>query len=217
MDWNRRWAKERGLPSIEGHKEGGRNVERILNSCLDRCIEIVSAWALSSDNFKKRSTLEVKWILSMLDDFDTFIWKELYSKVKIDFVWDIEALPEKTKRSIEKIKNDTENNSEMTFIIALNYGWKEEIIRWFKKFIKEGWDVDSLDENSFEEYIETMKYPPCDVIVRTGWDIRHSGYFLYSCPYSEYYFSDKRWPDFNSEDLDDVLNFFNWCKRNFWA
>lgn len=215
MDWNRRWAKKRGLSSVEGHEAGARNIRRIIESAIKNNIEILSVWAMSSDNFKKRSSLEINWLFSLLANFRYYLEEELYNKVKVDFVWDLDALPSKTKKILETIKEETKNNTEITFVVAFNYWGKEEIIRWIKKFVKAWLDIDSLNEDNFADYIESMKYPPCNVIVRTGWDIRHSGYFLYSSTYSEYYFSDKYWPDFSHDDMDDVMAFYAWAKRNF--
>lgn len=217
MDWNRRWAKERWLSSISGHKKWAENIEKILKYCILKNINTVSVWALSNDNYKKRSKFEISWILSLLDNFNKFISSDLYSKVKINFVWDIKNLPEKTIKTIEKIEEDTKNNSELNFVIALNYWGKNEIIRWIKEFVKSWESIENLNEDNFSNYIESMKFSPCDVVVRTWWDIRHSWFFLYSSTYTEYFFSDKKWPDFDEGDIDKVLNFFNSSKRNFWA
>ncbi len=103
----------------------------------------------------------------------------------------------------------------MTFILAIGYGGQDEIIRGIKKFVQEGWDVSTLDENTFLPFLETGRFPAPDLIVRTGGDVRHSGYFLYQSEYSEYYFTDTLWPDFQEQEFYKALNVLKGAKRNF--
>lgn len=103
----------------------------------------------------------------------------------------------------------------MTCILAVAYSGQDEIIRAIKRFHAEGGDILSLDENKFKEYLDTGKYPPPDLIVRTGGAIRHSGYFLFQSAYSEYYFSETLWPDFDKSDFDLALSSFTRMQRNF--
>ena len=135
---------------------------------------------------------------------------------KIELIWDISKLPEESQTVLNELMIETKNNNEITVILALVYGWKNEIIRWIKKFISVWWDISTLNEESFSKYIDTWKYPPADVIVRTWWDVRHSWFLLYQSDYSEYYFTEKKWPDFDKDELNKVCDFFTSSKRNFW-
>jgi len=216
MDWNRRWAKENWVSTVSWHRAWWKNLENILDFAIKKGIPYVSAWALSSDNFKKRSKVEILWIFWLLTAYKQIISQEIYNKIKVKFIWDIAWLPKSIQSVISKIEDETQNNTGLTFLCAFNYWWKDEIVRWIKKFIQEWWDVSLLDEDSFTKYLDFWEFPPCDVIVRTWWDIRHSWYSLYNSSYSEYYFSDKRWPDFSLDDVEKVLEFYNNSKRNFW-
>ena len=104
----------------------------------------------------------------------------------------------------------------MTCIFAIGYSGQDEIVRWIKRVIAEWIDPNKLDEKSFLTYLDTGKYPPPDLIVRTGGSIRHSGFFLYHSAYSEYFFTDTLWPDFDEKDFNEALSYFNSTKRNFW-
>lgn len=215
MDWNRRWAKERGLPSVFGHKSWADNVEKIVELAEEKGIKYITLWGLSSDNLVKRDEKEVKDLIKIIEKAPIYFKKMMKKGVKIDVIWDVARLPDQTQKILNKLIDDTKENDGIMVVLALVYGWKDEIIRGIKKFISEWWNVDELDEISFENYLDTWKYPPADVIVRTGWDVRHSGFLLYSSTYSEYYFTEKKWPDFDEAELDKVCDFFNSTKRNF--
>jgi undecaprenyl diphosphate synthase len=104
----------------------------------------------------------------------------------------------------------------MTFILGIGYGGQDEVIRGIKNFIKQWGDVDTLNETSLLPYLDTGKFPPPDLIIRTGGDIRHSGYFLYQSEYSEYYFTKTLWPDFKKEEFYKAIDTLKGAKRNFW-
>lgn len=216
MDGNRRWAKERMMPGFMGHKAGAENVEKVIELCKQKGIKYVTLWWLSTENLKKRWPEEVSELIKIINGAKKYLANSMKNGVKIELIGDIEQLPEESQVVLQGLVDDTKDNNEITVILALVYGWKNEIIRGIKDFITSGWDIDSLDEKSFENYIDTGRYPPADVIVRTGGDIRHSGFLLYSSDYSEYYFTEKKWPDFDKKELDLVFEQFEGSKRNFW-
>ena len=126
------------------------------------------------------------------------------------------ANPGSSQEILQRVQKSTENNTGIILTLALIYGWQDEIIRATKKIIQLWIDPENLSEEEFRKYLDTADLPHPDVIVRTGWDIRHSGFLLYDSAYSEYYFTDKKWPEFDAHELKNVLNFFVWTKRNFW-
>ena len=216
MDWNRRRANEKFLPSFAWHKAWADNWERILELASQKWIKYLTLWWLATENLKKRPKDEIEGIIKLINKTEAKLSKMIEKWLRFDTVWDISQLPADTQQILENLKNKTKNNTWMTLILALVYGWQDEIIRGIKRFIKEWWDPEALDKESFRQYIDTWEYPVVDVIVRTGWDIRHSWFLLYDSEYSEYYFTEKKWPDFDEEELDKVIDFFGESKRNFW-
>lgn len=216
MDGNRRWATEKWLPSHKWHSAWADNIQNVVHAAKLKWIEYVTFWWLSTENLQKRWASEVKALLKII------VWARKYLKWiqaengKVELIWDIWKLPAPARLVLNDLVEKTKNNTGVTIVLALVYGWKNEIIRGIKKFVAEWWDIETLDEQNFSEYLDTGKYPPADLIVRTGWDIRHSGFLLYQSDYSEYYFTEKKWPDFDEEELDIALAQFNKSKRNFW-
>lgn len=216
MDWNRRWAKERLLPTFAWHKAWATNIKNVLKEAKKRQISHVTLWWLSDDNIKNRSEEELKYLFELL-------WKiwDFYDDMKIDdcrfeYIWNTDLLPKELVKNLEILKERTSNFKSITFTLAVWYGWKDEIIRWIKKFISSWWDTEKLNNENFREYLDISKLPLVDIIIRTGWDKRTSWFLLYDSPYSELYFTDVKWPDFSWKDLDDVIDFLSKAKRNFW-
>jgi len=215
MDWNRRWAKERFLPSISWHKAWADNVVKITTLAEKKWIKYITLWALSTDNLKKRSKEEVEWIIKLGNNIEYFLWKMLNENLKFETIGDISQLPEESQVVLNKVKEKTKNNTWITLILGLIYGGQDEIIRATKKIIKNWIEPEELTKEEFRKYTDTWKFPIVDMIVRTGWNIRHSWFMLFDSEYSEYYFTDKKWPEFDEEQLDKVIDNFNNSKRNF--
>lgn len=216
IDWNRRWAKNLWKQSLYGHKAWFDNVETILELAYDRWIEVVSIWALSKENIKKRSKLEIEWLTRLIGNLPKFLPKFNKFDAKFETIWDLDLLPKKTIATLDDMKLETMNYTTRKVIIALWYSGQDEIVRATKKIIKSWINPDTLDEVEFKKYLDTSKYPAPDLIIRTGWVSRHSGFMLYDSAYSEYYFSEKLWPDFDEMELDRALEYFNNTERRFW-
>ena len=215
MDWNRRWAKERTLPGLAWHKVWADNVEKITTLAGEKWIKYITLWALSTENLLERWPEEIKWIIKLINNIENYLEKMISKWLRFETIWDISKLPKESQKILKKVKQKTQNNTWITLIIALVYGWTNEIIRWIKTFIKEWWDINSLDEKTFRNYLDVWKFPKPDLIIRTGWDIRHSGFLLFDSAYSEYYFTDKKWPEFDEKELNKAIKSFNDSKRNF--
>jgi len=216
MDWNRRWAKSRFLPTIVGHKAWADNVVKVVELADKKGIGYITLWALSIDNLKKRDKKEVDWIIKLINSIENYLNKMHVDNLRFDTIWNLKELPKESQEILEKIKNKTKNNTWITMILALIYWWQDEIVRATTKIIKAWIKPEDLTKKEFRKYTDTWKFPVIDIIVRTGWDIRHSGFMLYDSEYSEYYFTEKKWPEFNEEELDKVIDSFEWTKRNFW-
>lgn len=216
MDWNRRWAKKRLLPSIAGHKAWADNVEYITNLAWEKGIKYLTLWALSTDNLKKRWEEEVKHIIKLINSIEKYLWKMIKKWLKFKVIWDINKLPQDSQEILNKVIDKTKNNTWIVLTVALIYWWQDEIIRATKKIIASWINPKELTREEFRKYLDTHYLPNPDVIVRTGWDIRHSWFLLFDSEYSEYYFTEKWWPDYNEEELNKTIDFFNKSKRNFW-
>ena len=197
MDWNRRWAKSQSMNAIAWHKKWADNVVKVTELAKKKGIKYLTLWVLSTDNLNKRSFLEVEWIFKLLNWIEWLLWKMLDENLKLETIWNIEKLPEKTQWIINKVKEKTKNNNGITLILALIYGWQDEIIRTTQKIIKSWIEPEKLTKQEFRKFSDTWKFPVVDMIVRTGWDVRHSWFMLFDSEYSEYYFSSKKWPEFD--------------------
>lgn len=215
MDGNRRWAKNRMLPTIMGHKSWFDNAVDIIEKVNDRWIKYLTLWALSKENLVKRDSDEIAWIIKLIEKLKDLLPRLQKNNVRFETIWDIWKLPTSSQEILTFVKNETKNNSGMVLVVALVYSGQDEIIRAIQKCVASWYDVNTLSEDSFKQFLDTANFPPPDLIIRTGWDIRHSGFTLYDSAYSEYYFTEKLWPDFNENELDTALDFYEWSKRNF--
>ena len=216
MDWNRRWAKKRFLPTIAWHKAWADNVEKIVKLAKNKWIKYITLWWLSTDNLIKRDDNEVKNIISIINSAKKYLKNIISEWAKIEIIWNISELPDDSQKILFDLVNETKNNSEITIILALVYWWQDEIIRATKDIIRSWINPDELTKEEFRKFTDTGKFPVVDMIVRTGWDTRHSGFMLFDSEYSEYYFTEKSWPDYNEEELDKTIESFKKSKRNFW-
>lgn len=215
MDGNRRWAKARFMPAIVGHKAWFDNVKRITKLASATWIKYLTLWALSTENLRKRPEDEIEWIIKLIGQVPKLIPDFMQQKIKLELIGDIEKLPKESQNVLRKAKEETSKNTGLVLTVALVYGGQDEIVRATKKIISEGKNPEELSPEEFRKHLDTAIIPVPDVIVRTWWDIRHSGFLLYDSAYSEYYFTDKKWPEFGEEELNSVIDFFEWAKRNF--
>ncbi len=216
MDWNRRWAKSKMLPTLMWHKAWFENAVKIIRYAW-KIPEIshLTLWALSKENLVKRDALELAWIIKLIEKLQYLLPELQENNIKFETIWDIEKLPETSQKVLQNVKNETKNNTGMILIAAFVYSGQDEIIRAIKKIFSSWIDINSLDEKWFKKFLDTRDFPAPDLIIRTGWDIRHSGFMLYDSDYSEYYFTQKLWPDFDEQELEKAIDFLQWSKRNF--
>jgi len=215
MDGNRRWAKSKFLPALAWHKAGADNVVRITELCSNKWITHLTLWALSTENLQKRPPEEIEGIIKLVNSIESYLKKMQIEDLRFNVIGDISKLPQQSQDVLQRVIKETEDNTGITLTIALIYGWQDEIVRATKKIISAGIDPESLNEQEFRKYLDTADLSTPDVIVRTWWDVRHSGFLLYDSAYSEYYFTEKKWPEFDEGQLDKVIEFFNGSKRNF--
>ena len=215
MDWNRRWAKARGLLPIMWHHQGAKNLKEIVKIATKHDINYLTLWALSVDNLEKRWKDEVSELIKIINKIETFLWEMLENDVKFQVIWNISKLPENSQKILNDIIEKTKDNKKIVLTLGLVYGWQDEIVRATKKIIKAWIDPESLTREEFRKYLDTAILPNPDLIIRTGWDIRHSWFLLFDSEYSEYYFTEKKWPEFDETELLKAIDSFNNSKRNF--
>lgn len=216
MDGNRRWATAKNLAKHLWHHRGAETTEEIVELCVKNNIEIVSFWALAKKNILERSNQELSYLYDLFEEFLEKIETScVKNQIRFEMVGDMDLLPKTLLNSLQKLKKNTNSFEKMILILAIGYGWQDEIVRAAKRAIRAGVDPDTLDEKSFLQFLDTGAFPPPDLIVRTGGDVRHSGYFLYQAEYSEYYFTDTLWPDFGETEFYTSLHSLKNAKRNF--
>mgnify|MGYP001336777703 CR=1 FL=1 len=205
MDGNRRWARERNLPTIEGHRRGYNIMKEVPEWFFALGTEIVSVYAFSTENWN-RSREEVNYLMKLLktaltDDFEVFNEKNIRLLIsgRIDELPG--DLPEVCRDAVEK----TKNNSKGTLNICLNYGGRAEIVDAIKKMVKNNIDVDQVHEGMIRKYLYQSDLPDPDIIVRTSGERRLSGFQLWQSNYSELMFVEKYWPDFEKIDAELVV------------
>lgn len=216
MDGNRRWAESKWLPIFFWHKAWADNVKKIVEIAWIEWIEYLTLWALSKDNLVKRWSNEIEKIISLIDKIEDFLWEMMEKGLKLKTIWDIEKLPEKSVKILRWLEDKTKDNSWLILTIALVYSGQDEIIRATKKILENWLNPENLSKDDFRKYLDTSFLPNPDLIIRTWWDLRHSGFLLFDSEYSQYYFTDKKWPEFDKEEFFKALNSLKNSQRRFW-
>ncbi len=213
MDGNRRWARNKGLPTNLGHSQGAKTLEKIAIACQELGVKYLTVFAFSTENWK-RSTEEVNYLMELLaENISSFDKRFKNDDVRIRLVGDINGLPEKLKKGIIEIEERTKLKTGLTVNVAINYGGRAEIINAVKRIREE--NVVDITEDILNKYMYTHDSPDPDLIIRTAGEQRLSGFLIWQSAYSEFYFTDVLWPDFNEKELNKAIDEFNNRKRNF--
>ena len=214
-DGNRRWAKQKGLHTLEGHKQGYNNLLDFSEWCKNRGVKALTAFGFSTENWN-RSEEEVNYLMKLLENclLDNMA---KYDKdgVRVRVIGQRERLPKSLQEAITKTEEATKNNKNLFLNLAISYGGKWDILNAVKKIVKEGIPVEDINEELFESHLSTKGLPAPDFIIRAGGEMRMSNFVLWQAAYSELYFSPKFWPDFTEEDLDIALAEFDKRSRRF--
>lgn len=219
MDGNRRWARQKNMPTKMGHREGALRVTDLVKNCADLGVKYLTVYAFSTENWK-RDKKEIDYLMNLLMEFVVKELNNLHKNdVKITMMGNIEDLPEKTRKEVEHSVELTKNNKTLHLNIALSYGSRNEIIRGIKNIIKEyennKINIDEINEESFKKYLFTKDMPDPDLLIRTSGELRLSNFLLYQLAYTEFYFTDTLWPDFNKEELLKAIKSFQHRKRRY--
>ena len=194
----------------EGHKEGVKTFERIASACFDMGLDTITFYAFSTENWK-RPPKEVKTIMMLLSTYLDKCRKTLLEKnARLKVIGDIEAFDAPLQKKILKIEEETKNNVR-TLNIALNYGGRDELVHAFRRLKESG---EEISEESISRHLYTSPSPDPDMIIRTGGEKRLSNFLLWQASYSELYFTDVLWPDFDENELRSAIDhFYSRCRR----
>ena len=219
MDGNGRWAKERGLPRIAGHREGINSVREITRICGEIGVKYLTLFTFSTENWN-RPKREVKALMTLLLSTIKKEIKELHNNnVKFSTIGDISILPKSTEKGIKEGIELTFNNSGLNLILALNYGSRQEILSAVNNIIsdinKKDIEIDSIDENIFSSYLYTNNCPDPDLLIRTSGELRISNFLLWQSAYTEMYLTDTYWPSFRENELFQAILDFQNRERRF--
>lgn len=219
MDGNGRWAKKRGLKPIEGHKAGEKTVRRVMDLAEEFGIKYVTLYAFSTENWN-RPIEEVTGLMSLLGSSIDNNIKELHEKgVRIRIMGDIAKIPLPTRNKLKKAMKKTVDNTRSELIIALNYGGRQEIIDAAKSIAKKVQDgelkVSKINEKTFAQNLYLPDVPDPDLMVRTSGEYRISNFLLWELSYSELWFTDTLWPDFDREDFQKAVDVFYGRERRY--
>lgn len=221
MDGNRRWAKQKKLDVRLGHKKGAETLENIVKYCNKIGIKYLTVYAFSTENWK-RSKEEVGALMLLLQNYlEDFAKRADTENIKIKMLGNREGLSSGILKSIDNAIERTKNNTGITFNVAFNYGGRDEIVKSVRKIAEElkqnKIGIDDITEDLISNNLYTSGIPDPDLMIRTSGEIRTSNFLPWQLVYSEFYFTEKLWPDFTEEDLNEALEEYNRRNRNFGA
>lgn len=213
MDGNGTWAKKRGLPRNYGHKRGAKTLMDLVYYANEINVKYLTVYAFSTENWK-RPKEEVDYLMNLPIDFINENRGKLESdNIKVSLIGRRDRLNDELIEKINEIEKDTKNNTGLHFIIAFDYGGHDEIVRAVNKAINDG--VKEVDTTSFSKYLDTFEIPNVDFLIRTSGQVRISNYLLWQIAYSELYFTNTLWPDFNIKEFNKALIEYQKRERRF--
>ncbi|WP_100399323.1 isoprenyl transferase [Bacillus sp. FJAT-44742] len=219
MDGNGRWAKQKGLPRIAGHREGMKVINKVVREANHIGIKYLTLYAFSTENWK-RPKAEVDFLMRLPEKF---LHKELPSlkenNVRVTIMGTLDGLPSYTIDAVKKAVEETKENNGLVLNLALNYGSRNEMIRMVKEACREVQEgkqsIEDIDENYLSQFLLSNKLPDPDLLIRTSGEIRLSNFMLWQVAYSEFWFTNVLWPDFSEEDLVEAIRVYQKRKRRY--
>ena len=220
-DGNRRWAKKRMLPVAAGHREGGEALRRVIHHAEYLGVKYITFYAFSTENWN-RDDEEVETLMKLLLDFLINSDKELgedKDKIQIRIIGDRRRLSETLQKEIARVEAETAQNTDIVANIAINYGGRDELktcVQAIAREVREGLlEPAEITEETISQHLYTKDTPDPDLLIRTSGEERISNYLLWQMAYTEFYFTDKFWPDFNEQDLDEAIRVYSGRQRRF--
>lgn len=219
MDGNGRWAKKRALPRIAGHHEGMKTVRKITLLANELGVSVLTVYAFSTENWK-RPKLEVDFLMRLPEEFlGTYLPELIEKNVRVVMMGENDTLPRHTQEAVQKAMTATKDNTGLVLNFALNYGSRAEIAQAMQKIahqVKEGkLDPSDINENLISEHLMTRELPEPDLLIRTSGEVRLSNFMLWQLAYTEFWFTDTLWPDFDDHCLLDAVESYQNRNRRY--
>jgi len=215
MDGNGRWALEKGLPRVSGHKAGTENLREVIEASVEFGIKYLTIYAFSTENWK-RPTEEIQGLMRI---FKTMLDRELNNLhengVQLRHFGHLDRIEKVLKDKVREAINLTKDNQTLILNVAFNYGGRDEILRAVQRIINDGVSAKEIDEKLFSQYLYSADCPDPDLIIRTSGEFRCSNFLIWQGAYSEWYFTPTYWPDFGREDLYEALSAYNQRERRY--
>ncbi len=215
LDGNGRWAKAKGLPRNAGHVQGARVVEDMCEIVYDMGIQYFTVYAFSTENWN-RPKEEVDALMELLRKYmKNSIKRSMKNNMCVRVIGDKSRLAPDLQDSIRELEETTANNTGLHFQIAINYGGRDEIVRAVKKLVHDGFDGEEVSEKLIADHMDTAGLPDPDLLIRTCGEQRISNFLLWQLAYTEFYFCDCAWPDFNKAELEKAVDAYNHRERRY--
>lgn len=215
MDGNGRWAEQRGLPRIEGHRRGAERSKEVIDVSIELGVKCLTLYAFSTENWQRPQS-EVTILMKILESYLKNEFSELIRKnIVFRAIGEIWRLPENIQALIRTIEEKSAKNNGMHLVAALSYSGRSEILRAAKKIMAAHINPEDLTENLFSSQLDTAGLPQPDLIIRTSGERRLSNFLLWQSAYAELYFADTLWPDFDKEEFILAIQDFQSRERRF--
>ena len=219
LDGNGRWAKSKGMPRNYGHTVGAKNVETVCKAANELGIKYLTLYAFSTENWNRPES-EVEALMTLLESYlKNCIKTADKNNMRVRVIGEISRLSERFQKKIEELESASSSNTGLNLTIAINYGSRDEMLRAMKQVISDHdnglLNIDDLDADKFSSYLDTRDLPDPDLLIRTSGEQRLSNYLLWQLAYTEFYFTDVAWPDFNKAELVKAIEKYNQRDRRY--
>jgi len=213
MDGNGRWASSKGLKRVEGHEEGVKSVRKIIKHCGDLGVKYLTLFSFSEENWNRPKTEILALMKLLVTSLDKEVSSLMKNNVIFNVIGDINKLDIITRKKLSDVVKMTSNNSGLKLTLAISYGGRQEIVNAINELIK--LDIENISFDQFKDYLYTKDMPDPDLLIRTGSEKRISNFLLWQIAYTEIYFSNLYWPDFDENELDNAIADFISRDRKF--
>ena len=215
MDGNGRWARQRNLPRLAGHRAGTENLRRVIRACVEFGVRYLTIYAFSTENWARPKD-EVEGLMAIMEEFIDKELDELDAEgVQIRHVGKMEGVRPSLQRKIQESIERTRDNQRLVLNVAFNYGGRDEIVQAVRRIVREGIPADAITEETIAERLYTAGIPDPDLVIRTSGEIRTSNFLPWQAAYAEWYFTPVLWPDFGREHLLAAIADYNHRERRF--